>query len=138
MTKKQLKKAYNEAAKDFLISRTQANVDTGIYNREIEQPTMFKLVQKNLKNKKLLDAACGPGIHLKEYVKRGAKGFGIDLTPNMIKLAKEYCKGAKFEVGTIEKLKFKDASFDIVTCSLALDHIKDLNKAIKQINRVLK
>jgi len=136
--KKSLKQAYNTIAKKYLTSRTKNEGLVGFQNREIEQPNMFKIVPKNLKNKRLLDIGCGPGIHLKKYIQRGAKSTGIDISNKMIFLAKEYCPKGKFYVGNANKLKFKNNYFDIVTSSLMLDHIKNLDKIIKEVNRVLK
>lgn len=138
MEEKELKQAYDEASKDYLFSRTEGKDKTGFQNREMEQPMMFKLVPKDLKNKKLLDVGCGPGIHIKKYVERGAECIGIDLSSEMIKLAKEHCPTAKFETGNIYDLRFDDDSFDIVTASFVLDHVKDLDKAVKEVKRVLK
>ncbi len=133
-----LEKLYDEIAENFLFTRTGAKGDSGFFNREMEQPITFKLVPKNLKNKKLLDVGCGPGIHLKEYIKRGVIGTGIDLSEKMINLAKDYCPQAKFKKGNVYNLPFEDKSFDIVTASFILDHLKNLEKGIKEIERVLK
>ncbi|MFX0211585.1 MAG: class I SAM-dependent methyltransferase, partial [Candidatus Hodarchaeota archaeon] len=138
MEDKKLKDAYNRAAENFLYTRTEGEDKSGFWNREVEQPLMFELVPKSLKGLLLLDVGCGPGIHVKEYEKRGAKCFGVDFSEEMIKLAKERCPDSKFEVDNIYDLKFEDGSFDIVTASLALDHLKDLSKGIDEIHRVLK
>ncbi len=134
---KELVKAYNKSARDFLKTRTKKN-DHGFWNREVEQPLMFEMVPKNLPGMKLLDLGCGPGIHIKEYLKRGADCYGVDFSKEMIRLAKKRCPKAKFDVSDIGKLKFGENEFDIVTASLVLDHIKDLKIIIKEIKRVLK
>lgn len=138
MKEKELEKAYNEASKNYLFSRTKGKDKTGFQNREMEQPIMFELVPKDLNNKKLLDVGCGPGIHIKKYVERGAECIGIDLSTEMIKLAKNYCPAAKFKTGNVYDLKFNDNYFDITTSSFVLDHVKDLEKAVKEVKRVLK
>jgi len=135
---KELEKAYDLGAERFLSSRTTETGLTGFPNREIEQPIMFELVPTDLKGKKLLDIGCGPGIHLKTYLERGAKGFGIDISSKMIELAKKHCPDAEFKVGSAYKLEFEDNSFDIITSSLVLDHLQDFEKAAKEIQRVLK
>lgn len=135
---KELAKGYNKIADEFLFSRTKGKSLSGFQNRELEQPTMFKLVPKNLKNNKVLDIGCGPGIHLKQYIKRGAEGFGIDISKEMIKLAKKYCPKGKFKIGSVYDLKFKDDSFDMLTASFSMDHVKDLDKAVGEVKRVLK
>ncbi|MEK6938949.1 MAG: methyltransferase domain-containing protein [Nanoarchaeota archaeon] len=138
MEEKELEKAYDKVSKKYLFSRTEGKGICGFENREMEQPIMFELVPMHLKNKKLLDVGCGPGIHIKKYVKRGAKCTGIDLSNEMIKLAKKYCPSADFKKGSIYDLKFDDDFFDIITSSFVLDHVKELNRGIKEVKRVLK
>ncbi len=138
MEDKKLKEVYNKAAKDFLHSRTTKNHRSGFWNREVERPLIFKLVPKNLSDLSLLDVGCGPGIHIKEYEKRGANCFGIDFSEQMIQLAKKGCPNSNFNIGNVNNLEFEDNSFDIVTASLVLDHLKDLSKGIDEISRVLK
>lgn len=135
---KEIKEVYDQAANDFLFTRTEGKERTGWQNREIEQPTMFELVSSNIKNLKLLDVGCGPGIHLKKYIEQGAVGFGIDISTEMIRLAKTYCPEGNFKPGSIYNLEFEDNSFDIITASFVLDHVLDLKKAIIEIKRVLK
>ncbi|MEK6733536.1 MAG: class I SAM-dependent methyltransferase, partial [Pseudomonadota bacterium] len=135
---KEVKNAYNSIAERFLISRSQNIGIMGFQNREVEQPTMYSLVPNKLNNNKLLDLGCGPGIHLKEYSKRGAQCFGLDLSEEMIKLAQKNCPQAIFKVGSVYQIDYEDNYFDIVTASFLLDNVKDLNKAITEIKRVMK
>jgi ubiquinone/menaquinone biosynthesis C-methylase UbiE len=138
MEEKYLEEAYDKGSKNYLFSRTEGKERMGFQNREMEQPNMFKLVPLDLKGKKLLDLGCGPGIHIKKYVERGAECFGIDLSNEMISLAKDYCPQANFEKGNIYDLKFEDDSFDIITASFVIDHVKDLDKGVAEIKRVLR
>jgi ubiquinone/menaquinone biosynthesis C-methylase UbiE len=136
--KDNIKKLYNEVADRYLLTRTIGEGMHGFQNREIEQPTMYALVPKNLKNKKLLDVGCGPGIHMNKYVSRGAKGVGVDISESMITLAKKHCPKAEFFVGDMTKLRFKKNSFDIITSSFAIDYIKDIDSFASKIKGVLK
>jgi ubiquinone/menaquinone biosynthesis C-methylase UbiE len=126
---KHTKKMYNDFGEEYQEKR--------YYNDYVEIPNMLKTV-KNIKGKKLLDIGCGAGIHIKSYSKKGAKCSGIDISETMIEMAKKKNPKIEFKVGTVTKLPYKSNSFDVVTCSLILDYIKDLNKAFKEINRVLK
>jgi ubiquinone/menaquinone biosynthesis C-methylase UbiE len=133
-----LKRAYDQAADAFLASRTQFSPKSGITNREIEQPIMFSMVPEDLRGKTLLDAGCGPGIHLKKYIERGAAGFGVDISDRMIELARQYCPEGDFKVCNLQSLCFEDDSFDVVTSSLVLDHVKDISTAVREIVRVMR
>jgi SAM-dependent methyltransferase len=44
----------------------------------------------------------------------------------------------RYEVGTIERLPFPDASFDLVTCQTVLIHVADPNIALAEMVRVLR
>ena len=133
-----LEEAYNSVADEYLLSRSSGNTRTGFKNRVGEQPVMFNTVPKNLQGKKLLDLGCGPGIHAKEYCSRGAEVMGIDISEEMIKIAKKQAPQATFLKGNLFELPFPDNHFEIITSSYVLDHIKDLYSAAKEILRVLK
>lgn len=107
------------------------------FNNFLEVPCMIKAVG-NVKGKKLLDIGCGAGVHAEKYYKKGAKVFGIDISKTMIDLAKKRCPKIDFKVCSMKKLPYKNSSFHIVTASLCLDYIKNLNQIFKEVNRVLK
>jgi ubiquinone/menaquinone biosynthesis C-methylase UbiE len=133
-----LVKNYDEAAEIFLSTRTEGTSRSGFQNREIERPTMFSLVPKDLSGKRLLDVGCGPGIHLQEYVSRGATCFGVDISERMLELARSRVPEASFTLADAYTLPFSDGEFDIITSSFVLDHCKDLPGAVKETRRVLK
>lgn len=95
-----------------------------------------------------VDLACGTG----EISMLVAKTFpassvrGIDLTPNMIELAKQNAEGKgygdiKFEVGDMTNLTvngIKDNSVDVVTGGYAIRNAPDLRVALKEIHRIIK
>lgn len=105
----------------------------------VELPAITSLVGK-LEGKRLLDLGCGYGDHAAEYVKRGACVVGVDNSKRLLAFAQaQNIKNAEFIFHDIKKkLPFPDASFDVITCSLVLDHIKDLKKLFKETHRVLK
>jgi len=104
---------------------------------------VFEYVLGGRKYKHILDVGCGTGFYfpiLKEYT---SKLTGIDFSPEMIQEAKKLIKNKKFknvmaEIANIEKLKYKDNSFDCVLCFDVLHHIQNLNKGLSEIKRVLK
>jgi ubiquinone/menaquinone biosynthesis C-methylase UbiE len=107
------------------------------FNTYLEVPATMSLL-KNIKGKKVLDLGCGTGRHSVVLKKRDAKIWGLDLSPKMIEIAKSKVKNVDFRVGTVYKLPFKSNFFDIVLAGLCISYFKDLDKAFKEINRVLK
>lgn len=85
----------------------------------------------------VLDLGCGRGDNAVYFSKKAKKVFGVD-----IKKWKEWgkLKSKKFEliVADARKLPFKDESFDVVFTKDTLHHIKEKEKALKEIKRVTK
>lgn len=130
------KKMYDIYGKEYQRTREEKH-KSRLYNEFLEVPCMIKAVG-NIKGKKLLDVGCGAGIHIKKYLKKGAKCWGIDLSKSMIEMAKKNCPTVDFKLGSMTKLPYKNSSFDVVTASLSIDYIEDLIPVFKEISRVLK
>lgn len=89
---------------------------------------------------RVLDVGCGAGamtIALKRE-RPDLEIIGIDKSREGIKIAKDKKSQVKFLVGDINKLPFKDQTFDAVVCHHVLEHLEEPKKPIKEINRVLK
>jgi ubiquinone/menaquinone biosynthesis C-methylase UbiE len=93
----------------------------------------------SLRNKRVLDLACGTGRWLELLAKHGSgDGFGIDGSSAMLRVAGEKCAGAhRFAQGICERLPFRDGTFDLGVCSFALGHIADLKAVVEELARVL-
>lgn len=110
------------------------------YNRDIDVPAIIKMVG-NVRNKTILDVACGFGDHARVLSKKGAKQIiGFDFSQKLIKYArKSNIPRAEFIVGDMDKnFPFKKNTFDIVVCSLAIHYTKNLDKLFAQIYKLLK
>src|SRR3989344_5918262 len=97
-----------------------------------------KLLNDYIEVLRLLDVGCGSGIHLRQYVAKGAKAVGIDLSKVMVERAQKENPSVPISQGSVYQLPFVEHSFEIVTSSLALFHVEDLGKAFLEISRVLK
>lgn len=86
----------------------------------------------------ILDVACGPGVVSAQAAGRGAKTAGIDFSPHMIGLAKEAHPVLDFRVADVEQLPFADASFDAAIANFGLHHFENLERALREIRRVLR
>mgnify|MGYP001046825587 CR=1 FL=1 len=84
----------------------------------------------------ILDVGSGTGANLSSFSKIG-KTFGIDIS----KQAVDFCnrRGLKNIIQSpVEKIKFKDKNFDIITCLDLLEHTTNPIDVLKEIRRVLK
>jgi len=129
-------KKYSIVAENYHYFRTKKYPGGWMYNEMLEMPATFELLG-NLKAKKILDLGCGAGIYARLMTKKGAKVKGVDISPEMLAIAKKENPKLDLRLASIYKIPFKE-KFDIVVAPLVLDYIVDWDKAFKQINKVLK
>ncbi len=90
----------------------------------------------------ILDLGTGPGIIAFYLAELGHNLVGIDLSPEMIKNAKDnairFNLPVEFKIGDAESLPFADESFDVIISRHLLWTIPDPKRAIIEWKRVLK
>lgn len=87
---------------------------------------------------RLLDVGCGSGMLLTLAAERGAEPSGIDVTPELLAIARERLPGADLREGDMESLPFADAAFDAVTGVNAFQFAGDPRRALAEAARVLR
>ncbi len=88
--------------------------------------------------KKILDVGCGTGYFLRACSEIGLESFGIDISQEAVKVAKQNSPASKILVGQGENLPFPDQIFDYITCLGSLEHFLDLEKGLSEMVRVAK
>jgi SAM-dependent methyltransferase len=71
------------------------------------------------------DVGCGPGYVTRHLHDLGADAFGIDLSPEMVALARRDHPGLRFEVGTMTDLDLADGSVAGVLAFWSVIHVPD-------------
>ena len=112
------------------------------YRDELNNPATFRLIG-NVKGRLVLDLACGEGHNTRILARKDAKVDGADFSTKLIELARiEEAKkklGICYHVADAADLStFPNDYFDLVTCFMALQDIKNYKKAISEVGRVLK
>ncbi|WP_326826415.1 class I SAM-dependent methyltransferase [Streptosporangium sp. NBC_01756] len=85
------------------------------------------------------DVGCGPG-HITAYLRSlGVTAFGVDLSPEMIALARSAHPGIRFEVGLMGALEVEDASLAGVLANYSIIHTppERLPETLAEFHRVL-
>ena len=132
MKPKSVRTLYNEISHKYHENKRLAVSDY------TELPAVMSLVG-DVKGKRVLDAGCGPGRHSRKLIAKGAQVTGIDVSEEMIAIAREYCRGkGEFFTANFEQARFKRSSFDLIIASLCLMYSKDLNPVIRNFSRWLK
>jgi len=107
----------------------------------VNNPTTFRLIG-NVRGKTVLDLACGEGYNTRILARKGAKVTGVDHSQKLISFARmEERKeplGIRYYWMDANRLSgMSDASFDLVTCFMALHDIENYEGAVAEVARVL-
>jgi SAM-dependent methyltransferase len=115
-------------------------IDTKPHNAYYERPATLSLLPE-VRGKRVLDAACGPGVYAEWLLSRGAEVVAVDVSPNMVDLARRRL-GPTVDVhhaDLIKPLTFLDSeSFDVVLSPLTMNYIKDWHPVFTEFHRVLR
>lgn len=84
-----------------------------------------------------LDVGTGTGEILLKSQNKGLR-VGMDLSLDMLKIAKSKCKVCKFVLGDAENMPFKSGSFGSITLSLVYRHLINRRQFLKEAKRLLR
>jgi SAM-dependent methyltransferase len=109
------------------------------YNAHYDRPAVLAALGP-VTGRHVLDAACGPGLYLRELLKRGAKITAFDASPVMVSLARQQAAGrARIDQAALgEPLPYPHDSFDLIVCALAIHYASDRAAAFAEFCRVLR
>ena len=104
------------------------------------QKQVFRELQLN-KNKTVLDISCGTGQFLSKLneLKGAAKLYGIDISEEMLKKAKQRLgSAAELKVADAHNLPFENNFFDYVVATEAFHHYEHQLLALREMKRIAK
>lgn len=110
-----------------------------VCNAHYERPAIRALVG-DVRHRRVLDAGCAAGEHALWLAERGAQVVAIDLSAEMVALARERL-GARADVQQADfgqPLPFADETFDLVFSSLSLHYLRDWGPTLGEFYRVLR
>lgn len=86
----------------------------------------------------VLDVACGTGVLFPDYLKRNVGSLtGIDISSEMVKIAREKFPDVQVLCGDVEDAKFQK-QFDCIVVYNAFPHFPDPEKLIATLSGMLK
>ena len=119
--------------KDILYGKFAEHYDDIYFWKDTRGEVDFidNLVDKFELGRVVLDMACGTGRHAALMEEKGYDVVGVDISENMLEIAKRKVKGVEFVEGDMKTLKMRDESFDVIICmftamtyNLNLDEMK--------------
>jgi len=117
----------------------QLHAADSAYNAHYDRPAVLAALGP-VTGQRVLDAACGPGLYLRELLDRGAEVTAFDASPVMVSLARQRT-GDRVRVDQAalgERLPYRDGAFDLIVCALAIHYASDRAAAFAEFCRVLR
>jgi len=137
--KEGIKREWNDAAESW-VDFVRRGKD--YYRDELNNPATFRLIG-DVRGRLVLDLACGEGYNTRILAKKGAKVTGVDFSEKLVGLARQ--EEAKEKLGICYRVldatdlkEFSSNHFDLVTCFMSLQDIKNDKGAISEVARVLR
>lgn len=93
---------------------------------------------ESAKGKKVLDAGAGTGRLSLKLADTGADVSALDISPAMLEILKSKNGNIETVEGDMENMPFENETFDMVFSSLAMVHLKKIDRFMDECYRVLK
>ncbi|MDJ1500616.1 glycosyltransferase [Cytophagaceae bacterium BD1B2-1] len=108
--------------------------NTWIKRNKYYYKNLVKFLKFNIpENSRILEIGCGTGYLLNEL--KPSYGVGIDISPEMIHIAKEQFPQYDFQVMDAEQITLKE-KFDFIIISDSIGYFEDVQKAFSQLHSV--
>lgn len=108
-------------------------------NDNMDAKYLYEFVFRS-RGKTILDMGCGTGINAYYLVKKGFDIIGIDISKNMLGVARKFYPSIRFEEQDILHTSFDGESFDGIVLAYVINHFNQegLEQLKNEINRILK
>lgn len=116
-------------------------LETFVFNEAtIEHLHRYAIATTLVKEKTVLDIACGEGYGANFLAQKAARVVGIDIDALTIQNAQsKYGRdNLNFKTGSVTQIPEHEASFDVVISFETLEHINEHEKMVHEVKRVLK
>jgi SAM-dependent methyltransferase len=103
-------------------------------------PWLYDVAEfRSHRGERVLEVGCGTGCDLLQFARHGAQAYGIDVTTEHLKLARQRVAGAASVVfGDATAIPFPSSSFDYVYSHGVIHHIENPRDVVLEIMRVLR
>ena len=130
-----VRESYDSAAKAYA-----EHLATELDHKPLDRHLLNRFAEETQGRGLVADLGCGPG-HVARYLKeQGVDVVGIDLSPEMVRVAAELHPGLEFRVGDMIRLDLPDAGLAGIVAFYAIVHFSpaELGAVFREFRRVLK
>lgn len=87
---------------------------------------------------RVLDACCGTGDLALACARAGGRVTGLDFSERMLERARRKAPALRWVRGDLLELPFEDGSFDAATVGFGVRNVEDIDRALRELRRVLR
>jgi SAM-dependent methyltransferase len=127
MTKSEKIKYFDSVAGE----RKKWRKKSAYYHKELEKFLSFIIPEGS----SIIEIGCGTGELLSAL--QPARGLGIDISPDMVSIARSEFPHLQFEVGDVEDLQVFE-KFDYIVLVETIGHFDDIQAALSELHKVCK
>ncbi|HEY3973295.1 MAG TPA: methyltransferase domain-containing protein [Candidatus Sulfotelmatobacter sp.] len=138
----EIERSAEEARRTILAGIDRAQVDRYL-NPPSDTPYSLEYafyLLGDVRGKTVVDLGCGTGENIVPLIERGARVIGIDISPDLIELARQRVQKAGLEaalkIGSAYDTGLESGSVDVIFC-IALIHHLDIARARNEMLRIL-
>ena len=127
-----IKRGYNKWAAQYDINKNRT--------RDLEAQALRNTLA-NIKFEHVLEIGCGTGKNTAWFAEKAKQVTAVDLSEEMLAIAKEKIKTKRVQfvqADILESWLFRKKLFDLVSFSLVLEHIENLDPVFKETSLALK
>lgn len=124
---------YDEFSKRY--DNKRGGRDPGGYH-DLVDDLEIEFLQRFATDRDVLEVGCGTGLLLERMTRFARSAKGIDLSAGMLEKARE--RGLDVTLGSATELPFADSSFDVACSFKVLPHVRDIDKALAEMTRVVR
>ncbi|MFM7744334.1 MAG: class I SAM-dependent methyltransferase [Actinomycetota bacterium] len=112
---------------------------TGGVDPEYEEQIIPLVIAELGDAQRILDVGCGEGQISRRLAALGKHRLvvGLDPTERHIEVARARGGNVDYRVGVVDDLPFADGTFDAVVACLVFEHVDNVDRAIREVSRVL-
>lgn len=127
---------YNQFAAQYHQKRTDPAQN--LSNEHLDFPAVRALIGDRLQGRRVIDLGCGSGLFSARFHALGASVHGVDLSEEMIEIARRDNPGSSFDVADVTNTGLPAGVFDVAISCLVAHYLSDVEPFFREAARLLR